>query len=350
MDLVPAGSLEGLELPGGWKVKTLITPSRTSTGGRFSVGYIAEDQSGREAYVKTLDFSSAFQSCDVARELESMTNAYNVERDLLGRCKEHRLSKVVTPIADGTVDVPGNFGPLSRVCYLIFEKADGDIRKQYEQWRAFDLAWCLRSMHHTATGIRQLHSKGIAHQDLKPSNILVFKKMESKITDLGRASAQSVPSPLDKSRIAGDAGYAPPELFYDYKVSDDFQCRFATDIYLLGSLFFFYFANVSATQALKAKLKSQADPNFSGADFVHDLPYLHNAFYEAIKELRVHVQKDAGKLTDSIITMVTELCNPNPSLRGDPKSRSWFFGQIYSLERYVSRLNHIACSAEHRLI
>ena len=106
----------------GWKVIGLIKPPPGSTGGRFSVGYIVRDIDGKEAYLKALDFSGAFQAPDPARELEAMTSAYNFERDLLAKCKINRLRRIVTPIDDGTVFVSEKFGPLGNVCYLIFEK------------------------------------------------------------------------------------------------------------------------------------------------------------------------------------------------------------------------------------
>jgi serine/threonine protein kinase len=350
MASTPAKSLEGLELEGGWKVLKKIDRHPTSTGGHFSVGYIVKDEDNKEGYLKALDFSRALQTDDPARELQSMTTAYNFERDLLAKCKEHKLRRVVTPLADGTVTVPGNFGDLSNVCYLIFEKAEGDIRKQCTKLQSIDLAWCLRSLHHTATGIRQLHSRGIAHQDLKPSNVLVYKNVGSKVTDLGRASYISLTSPVDGYKIPGDVGYAPPELFYGYEVSDEFERRFAVDIYLLGSLFFFYFANVSATQAIKTKLKSHASPNLSNANFINDLPYIRKAFYEAVKDLEENIVKKAGSLTGDISIIVKQLCEPDPRLRGHPRNRTLQVCRQYCLERYVTRLDLLAKRAEYGLL
>ena len=169
----PAETLVGLSLPGEWYVDSILYRPPTSTGGKFSVGYLVVNEDGRKGYLKALDFSSAFQQPDPPRALQDMTAAYNFERDLLAKCKERRFGRVVTPLADGSVSAPGNFGPLGKVSYLIFELATGDVRKEVSQWERFDLAWALRSLHQSATGLNQLHSAEIAHQDLKPSNILV---------------------------------------------------------------------------------------------------------------------------------------------------------------------------------
>ncbi len=345
MEKRPAMCLEGLDLDDGWKVINRIDPGPLGTGGTFSVGYRVKNQQGLEGFLKALDFSQAFQSPDVAKALEPMTTAYNFERMLLEKCKNNRLSKISIPIAHGQVNVPGEFGPLSIVMYLIFEMADGDIRKHYKSSQSIDLAWCLRSLHNTAVGLRQLHGVGIAHQDLKPSNVLVFKD-ECRVSDLGRASDRKVPHVNDELQAAGDTSYMPPEQCYGYLISGEFERRYGIDLYHLGSLIFFYFADMSATQALKVKLKGSAGKNIANQNFENDLPYLRQAFFEAVTDLEGNIAKKAGKLTADIICLVKELCEPDPALRGDPHLRK---NNQYELERYISRLNLLAAKAEYEL-
>ena len=345
----PAECLTNLKLKDGWTVVSIIKPAPRSTGGHFSIGYLVRNSNGKKAYLKALDFSTAFQAPDPARELQSMTEAYNFERDILTKCKDRKLSRVVTPIADGTVTVAGNFGHLGTVCYLIFEHARGDIRKEIEQFAAFDLAWCLRSLHQTAVGLKQLHGAGIAHQDLKPSNVLVFSDAGSKIADLGRASDSNLKSQFDHNQVPGDVGYAPPEQFYYSSGGREFSDRCLSDLYLLGSLFFFYFTGCSATQAMQAKTRGFKGINFSNNDFHNDLPYIKRAFNESVQDLKAEIIPFAGDLADEIIKIVIELCEPDPKLRGDRQA----IGRQplgYNLERYVSRLNLLARKAEYKII
>lgn len=343
----PAECLEGLELEGGWKVASIVAPHRASTGGHFSIGYVVASAEGSRAFLKALDFSGAFQTPDPARALEAMTSAYNFERDLLERCKRRDLKRIVVPIADGSVQVPGDFGPLGRVSYLIFEFAKGDIRRIVAESSSLDLAWCLRSLHQTCVGLMQLHSIGVAHQDLKPSNVLVFEIGGSKISDLGRAFCQGLASPADDLRIPGDLSYAPPELFYA-GLRSELIGRFNADLYMLGSLIFFYFVQCSATHALQTKLRSLYSGGVSLSDFTHDLPYWKQAFAEAISDLRRAVDPVAGRLSNEIVSVTKELCEPDPARRGDPR----FFGEytLLSLERYTSRFNLLARKAELRLV
>lgn len=184
----PASQLLGRTLPGGWTViKTVVRPP-TATGGNFSVGYIVESEKGIRGYLKALDYSAALKSLDPARALEAMTAAYNFERDLLHKCNARKLDRIVVSLADGSVTLDTVSGS-GVVQYLIFELADGDVRSRIANVEKFDVAWALRTLHHVAIGLQQLHREDIAHQDLKPSNVLLFRGgVESKIGDWGRAA------------------------------------------------------------------------------------------------------------------------------------------------------------------
>ena len=334
MASTPAHSLEGKELAKGWKVLKKITRKPISTGGKFSVGYRVVSEEGREAFLKALDFSAATQDPDPARTLQAMTEAYNFERDLLDKCKNRKLSRVMTPILDGSLNIPG-FGMYSPVHYLIFELASGDIRDVLSEFDSFDLVWCLRSLHNVAVGLKQLHAIGIAHQDLKPSNVLVLGDDDLRIGDLGRASDRSMASANDLLRVPGDTSYAPVDLYYPDTGVDGFDKKFLSDLYLLGSLFFFHFTGVSASHAIRSKLRGSQLRNKS---FKADLPYFQHAFEEAIIALRLEVHRFAASFTDEIIDIVKQLCDPDPTKRGDPK---WKYSVVprYDLQRYISRLD-----------
>jgi serine/threonine protein kinase len=346
----PAECLLELELSGGWNVKSFAQRPSTSTGGKFSVGYVVENMDGRKAYLKALDFSSAFQQPDFTRALENLTTAYNFECDLLELCKDKKLRRVVIPLAKGTVRVPGNFGDLGNVAYLIFELATGDIRNEVTKWQKFDLAWALRSLHQSAVGLQELHLAGIAHQDLKPSNVLVFPVEGSKISDLGCASHKQIPSLRDKLSIPGDIGYATWEQKYDWRHSTDFSSRYLADLYHLGSLIIFFFLSCSATGAIQLKISRKYAKEFKNSDFLQDLPYIQHAFAEVIDELHASVESLAGDMTDEIIMIAQQLCEPDPRRRGDPGAFAALYRPNYDLQPYISRFDRLARTAEIRMI
>ncbi|MEX0829925.1 MAG: protein kinase [Nitrospirales bacterium] len=344
MNSTPAHCLQGKELRDGWMVTEMITRKPTSTGGKFSVGYKVQSKVGQEAFLKALDFSAAINCPDPARELQHMTEAYNFERDVLSKCKHKKLRRVMTPILDGSIIIDG-FGIYSPVYYLIFDLAIGDIRDVITESNNFDLAWCLRSLHNAAVGIQQLHGIGIAHQDLKPSNIIVMNANEQKIGDLGKASDKNLPSNNDFPPIPGDRSYAPPDLFYRDTGVDGFEKRFLADLYMLGSLFYFYFARVSAFHDLICKLQGLP---IKRASFKEDIPYFQHAFEESINGLTSVVKETAGDLSEDIIDMIKQLCDPDPNKRGDPLWKHTIVPR-YDLQRYISKLELLCRKAEMRL-
>jgi len=117
---------------------------------------------------------------------------FQYERELISKCKELRMNGVIRGIDYGELDIDEKNNPLF---YLILELADSDLRKQTEINNRLDLAFLMRTLHCTAVGLKQLHWAGIAHQGIKPSNILVFDNGESKISDLGHAWAKGAPRP-----------------------------------------------------------------------------------------------------------------------------------------------------------
>ena len=163
---IPSECLLGLKLDGGWTAVEQISKTPHSTGGRFSSGYKVKNDD-EIAYLKALDFSSAFASTDVPRELQALTEAYNFERDLLYKCRDKHLDHVVLPLTDGSVDVPGFPPYINRVYYIVFDFSDGDIRKIKDTFTRLDLAFAFRSLHNVAVGLEQLHRIDIysARQD-----------------------------------------------------------------------------------------------------------------------------------------------------------------------------------------
>lgn len=349
-DLRPAERLVGLTLEGGWRVDSIIRRHPKSTGGNFSVGYLAINTDGRQAYLKALDFVAAFEHPDLARALQDLTTAYNFEKDLLEKCRDKKLRRIVVPLESGSITVPRVIGELRNVLYIILELATGDIRAEVAKWEKFDVAWALRSLHESALGLQELHYSHIAHQDLKPSNVLVFPMVGSKLSDLGRASDMSTSSRNDVIPIAGEISYAAPEQFYGLHISSDFTSRFIVDNYHLGSLIFFFFLGCSATSAILLNLSKKHHKNFTNTDFTNDLPYIQQAFYEALDELRSSAKAITEEFSEDIVTIAKQLCEPNPKLRGAPSVLSAEHIPQYDLQPYISYFNRLAKTAEIRMI
>ncbi len=342
---VPAKQLVGLTLDGGWKVTDLVPRPPKATGGSFSVSYHVVHNDGRKAFLKALDYSVALQAQDTTTALQSMTAAYNYERNLCKRCKDKKLSRVVQIIAAGKVLVDAN-NPIGKVDYLIFERASGDIRSQLDAMGKFDLAWCLRSLHQIVVGLQQLHGISVAHQDLKPSNVLQFADNGSKIGDLGSSSCRDMQAPRDRFRIAGAIPYAPPELLYNDVPNDWSARRFGCDAYLLGSMIAFLFAKSPITALIEANMSPQHHWSIWTGSYDYILPYVREAMERGLKQFALSVPKE---LSEDLCSIVRQLCDPDPKLRGHPLNRLGYQNK-YSLHRYVSHLNRLARKAELGLI
>jgi eukaryotic-like serine/threonine-protein kinase len=192
---VPAEMLVGLNVSKEWKVVSRVAKQPGATGSVFSVGYLVESQTGRRAFLKALNLARALRQPNWPVVVQAMLETFNFESQLLAVCRHH--DRIVTAIDEGEVDVDPS-SPIGRVPYLIFELGEGDIRRHIAVTGKLETAWALRCLHHISVGIAQLHGMGVAHQDLKPSNVLTFGDAGSRVGDLGCASMKGANSPIDQ--------------------------------------------------------------------------------------------------------------------------------------------------------
>lgn len=170
MSLMP--DLVGRRLKGGWTVTDRFQEAEGHTRGSMSSQYIVEKRDGTRGFLKTPDLQWAAQQKDFMSSLEEMSQSFNFERSVLNLAKN--MDRVVTALTDGRIDDNEALFPIE---YVIFELAAGDIRTQMDLQSSISPAWALHTLHQISVGLRQLHGAGIAHQDLKPSNILVWKSV-----------------------------------------------------------------------------------------------------------------------------------------------------------------------------
>lgn len=331
------------ELPNGWKIVNKMAKNGSNTGGKFSVGYTVA-KGDRQGFLKALDLSGALRSRDVAQTLSDLLDTYRYERKLLELCRAKNLNHVASTIDHGQIGA-GELHPVLPVPYLIFDLADGDIRSKLDLSDKFDLAFCLRALHHCAVGLSQLHNHRIAHQDLKPSNVLVFGESYCRVSDLGRSTLQGEESPADQYSIPGDQKYAPPELLYGSKLSERSIGPIACDLYHLGSLAYFFFTKVGITPVWYQHLPHKLRPRVWTQDYEDVLPFVRDAHESAIDDFEKLVPCEIrGKLGEC----VRQLCEPDPNLRGHPANKGPN-SNPYSLTRYITRFDLLAKKAEFQM-
>lgn len=253
------------------------------------------------------------------------------------------MTKVAFVIDSGEETVPGF--TINLVPYLIFELADGDVRQNLNYSKKLDFAWKLKSLHDVAVGLQQLHNVNISHQDLKPSNILLFDK-ESKIGDLGRSMCKDIESQYNNQIYSGDWNYAPPELMYRYYENDWEKRVYATDCYLLGSMVVFYFAGISMSALLLKHIPDELRWEKFRGSFDEVKPYLITAFGDAVTEFSYCIELEYFR--NELKQIVEYLCFPFPEKRGHPKNIT-SVGNSYSLERFITKFELLRRKAELKI-
>lgn len=336
-----AEELVGLTLAGGWTVTRSLGRPVGGSGGFFSQAYEAVND-GKTAFVKALDFSKAFEpGKETLEELGRFIAAFQNERDVLDHCSGRRLSHVSLAIAHGFVDVPGHSSMEARVYYLIFDMAKGDIRSQMSNMTSAGALWCMEALRAVALGLWQVHRERIAHQDMKPSNVLNYPSGGFKITDFGRASQSGRPVFFDDYIFPGDWTYAPPELCYRHVHPDFVPRRIGGDLFMLGNIAVFLFTGANLTATMFALMDPQHHPNNWGGTYAGVLPYVQEAFGRAIDTISPAFPTPiTGELTD----VVKQLCEPDLARRGHPRGVGG--SSQYFLERYVSLLDRLQAKLE----
>jgi eukaryotic-like serine/threonine-protein kinase len=344
--------LLGHKLTDDWVPFERLDRHPAQTGASFSTGYLAKNASGSQAFLKAIDLVDALSEPDgnVLLSIKALTDAFHFERELCYRCRDRRLDRVVHPIAYGETRVDPKVA-FSNVFYIVFEKAEGDIRSQMKTLEKLDLAWAMRSLHQIAIGLSQLHSAGIAHQDLKPSNVLVFPSNVSKIADLGRASLRNTDSPYDNDGIAGDRRYAPPELLYGHLPNDWPERRFGCDFYLLGGMATFLFTHCTINGLLYSRLSEEYKPSELGGpyaeSFAKALPYVLDAFEKSLVEVERSFPHALNlDLRSELLATIRDLCHPDPAQRGRETNPSTGGVPRFDLRRFVTKFDVLARKLE----
>ena len=331
-----AANLSGRHLKGGYEVVKIIEKEVYSTGSFFSVCYLAK-KDNEKYFLKAFDFSKFFQisspNQSVTDIMSSMLEAYNYEKNLSDFCKDKHVTKILHVQYAAEENIEGFTYPL--VPFLIFQLADGDVRKNLHFSNNIDISWRLKTLRDISVGLKQLHLIEISHQDIKPSNILMIGE-ETKIGDLGRAICMKIKCPYSELWYSGDLNYAPPEILYNYYLTDWKKRVFATDCYALGSLIVFFFTGINMSAMIAKNMESEFHWAAWKGSYEEVKPYLINAFSRAVDEFQ---NKFADtKLGISLKWMVQKLCYPVPEMRGHPRTISYERNQ-YNMERFITQLD-----------
>ena len=342
-----ASHLEGKKLNGKWTViKKIEKDNDNNTGGNFSIGYIVEDGTGKKAFLKAMDILSVVAGPSMIDTLKELVDAHKFEVDLLKKCVGSNLKYVVRILDSGEYMEP-SFA--SSVPFIIFECAEASARQCLDFSRKMDFAWSLRSLHNVAVALKELHQIDIAHQDIKPSNIMLFEnKQKSKLGDVGRSSLLGTKALHDDLNVSGDLIYSPFEQIYGCIDNDWKIRRYSCDMYMFGNLIYTYFNGISLTITVLKRLERKYLPyelrgTYQGT-YQEILDLLVTTFDQVLEEFNKNVDE---RLRNELVTLVKQLCHPDyQKFRGDLYKQG---SQKYSMERFISKLDMLSSKYEYSL-
>ncbi len=331
-----ASRLEGKQI-GQWHVLKRKEKDTNDSSGFFSACYFVENKDGQKAFLKAYNYVYAFAGkAGSADTLKFMTENFTYERDLLKLCGNNKMRRVVMAIDSGEYTEPGE---IISVPYLVFEHADGGNLKTFME--NSDLSWKLQSFHGALLGVSQLHRAKIAHQDIKPSNVLIFGRNVSKISDLGSATQLGNSSNWEHFEIPGDQRYAPIELLFKHFSPHWETRRVGADLFMMGGLLTYMVADVNFLSLMYKYIQPHQRHEKFGGKFSEALPFLMHSYHQALAELKPLFPE---RIRDELLQIIAELSHPDPDKRGNPRFPGSPHSQ-FSLQRYISivaRLAHFA--------
>lgn len=327
MDKIFASSDLTGKIIGQWVVGDRIENEDISF--RYSLLYQV-DCDGKKAIMKVIDSEKCnngpLEDGIGRNELISReTTAFNYEQKAARQCAGLHMNNVISYLDSGETEVDGYLIPT--VTYIVYELSEGKIGDflVFSSMASFvadlgvlkDKLW---SLHEVAKGIKQLHTNLIAHHNITPHSIEVFDdNSKFKLGDLHHSKSQKedLQSPENAKLFNGDLTFAPPEVFFAYKIPDEMAAYYQVDTYMLGNLIVYYLTGLNMTTLLNRylpyTLKEWAK---NGANYMAVQPDITNAFCKILAVLREAISID--ELREPIIKMIECLCNPDPDRRGYP--------------------------------
>ncbi|MEY3379868.1 MAG: hypothetical protein RL468_466 [Pseudomonadota bacterium] len=343
-EIPKADALVGVNIAGRWRLDEKFHEGKQESGGNFGIGYTATDlDDGSRRFVKVVDFRSRMSDLSQLRQLLELA-----EFEVVMHKACMRMSKVVRMVGHGQLafQTPTNPDPYNYLC-LVLERGDGDIKSHVDFRPDRSPYWKLWVLREVALAIVQMERAQLAHNDIKPSNVIRFPSNgvshNIKLGDLGRAVTKSGTGPFDGYGWAGDPRHKPLEVLYGWEEPEWQNRRTAADAYMLGNLVSFLFSGASLTERVTNSLPPEYRHGAGGfvgpyRELLDIIRYTRNSVLEnqVIPTFPAELRQELG----DIVRWLTE---PDPKLRGEPSARR--AGSV-GIDRIQSRLERLAQRAQ----
>jgi eukaryotic-like serine/threonine-protein kinase len=214
--------------------------------------------------------------------------------------------------------------------FIVMEYIDGiDLHARVKQDGPLPVRDAANFIRQAALGLHHAHEEGVVHRDIKPANLMVDKRGDVKILDLGLALANDddEDAGLTKAhdeKVLGTADYLSPEQARDSHKADR-----RSDIYSLGCTLYYLlvgkapFAKGSLAERIRAHMNEPA-PNL--LDARPDAPTAIVELYFRMMEKHPDArQQTAQEVADSLAawlaTTVAASGKPGPDVPQRPSLR-----------------------------
>jgi serine/threonine protein kinase len=171
------------------------------------------------------DFACKIYSRELLQQAD-MTQKFRYELQILQTLSHPSLVRLEEVLSD------------SELIYLVMEYCALGELFSFIEYSALNAFVARRLFVQIVAGISYIHSKGIAHRDLKPQNILLDASEHVKIADFGMG--RRVESHTLLSTPCGSLFYAPPEILshrrYDGRAADIWSLGIVLHVMVTGNL------------------------------------------------------------------------------------------------------------------
>jgi hypothetical protein len=345
VDKYPAANeLVGITLCDRWEVRNLLHAGQQETGGNFGVGYVVYDLVDKQdRFLKVVDYRARMRHIS---QLAQLLKEAEFEVAVQKYCTDKRMSKVVKMIANGEL-VFRRTADAEEYTFLaiVMEKGEGDIKDHVHYAPNQSPYWKLSVLRDVALAILQIERANLAHNDVKPSNVIRFKSNGDshlvKLGDIGRVVRKDGQGPFDGMDWAGDPRHKPIETLYGWKEPEWQNRRTAADAYMLGNLMSYLFVGASVTERIVNSLSPEYRPGTYMGGFRQVLDVVRHTWL-SIVETQIAPAFPA-ELRDELKNIFCWLTEPDPRERGDKSARRT--GMI-GMDRIHSRLVRLSLDAQ----